>query len=54
MAGFRIEGDASGVVAEVDSDKNIFVRTPGYGAGGQVVGGGPENSMVLDLYYRLR
>lgn len=42
MSGFRIEGNTSGSVAEVDSDNNFFVRTSGFGADGVALGGGNE------------
>ena len=40
MAGFRIEGDISGNVAEVDSNKNARGVEPGFTSGGVPRGGG--------------
>lgn len=47
MSGFRIEGNVSGNVAEVDSSHNIYVRTPGYDSTGASVGGGPANGNAM-------
>jgi hypothetical protein len=41
MAGIRHEGN-SGVVDEVDADRNAYVRLPGYSAAGVALGGGPD------------
>lgn len=46
MAGFRIEGNTSGNVAEVDASNNILVTTPGYNAAGEAVGGGDVNGQA--------
>ena len=47
MAGFRIEGNTSGNVAEVDSSNNIQVTTPGYNSAGVAVGGGDVNGPAM-------
>lgn len=47
MAGFRIEGNTSGNVVEVDSSNNVFVRLPGYDADGVERGGGDVNSPAI-------
>lgn len=44
MAGFRIEGDLSGTVAEVDSSKNLLVVNPGNTSAGVARGGGNNNA----------
>jgi hypothetical protein len=46
MAGIRIEGDTSGVVAETDTSKNLFVKTPGYSSLGVSQGGGDTNGQA--------
>jgi hypothetical protein len=46
MAGFRIEGNTSGNVAEVDSSNNFLVTTPGYDSSGVAVGGGDVNGQA--------
>jgi len=45
MAGFRIEGNTSGNVVEVDSDNNLRVVMPGYDSAGNAVGGGAANGL---------
>jgi hypothetical protein len=50
MAGFRVEGNTSGNVAEVDSSNNLTVRTPGYTSGGVAVGGGDANNGSISIF----
>lgn len=50
MAGIRIEGDLSGISAETDSDKNLFVRTPGYTTAGVAIGGSAANAGGVTNY----
>lgn len=47
MSGFRVEGNTSGIVAEVDADNNLYVRVPGYDAGGVPLGGGDVNAPAM-------
>lgn len=47
MAGFRIEGNTSGNVAEVDSNNNIRVILPGNQSDGTAVGGGDGNAPAI-------
>lgn len=47
MAGFRIEGNTSGNVAEVDSSNNIRVTLPGNQSDGTAVGGGEGNAPAM-------
>lgn len=44
MSGFRVEGDLSGNVAEVDASKNLLVVAPGNTAAGVARGGGNTNA----------
>lgn len=50
MAGFRIEGNTSGNVVEVDATNNIQVVTPGFTSGGVPVGGGEVNAGGVTMY----
>jgi hypothetical protein len=45
MAGFRIEGNTSGNVAEVDAQNNLSVNTPGFTSSGVIRGGGSANGL---------
>jgi hypothetical protein len=47
MAGFRIEGNTSGNVVEVDASNNIQVTVPGYASDGSEVGGGDVNGPAI-------
>ena len=47
MAGFRIEGNTSGNVAEIDVNKNIQIISPGFTAGGVSFGGGSLNAPAI-------
>ncbi|CAB4124876.1 hypothetical protein UFOVP61_43 [uncultured Caudovirales phage] len=47
MAGFRIEGNTSGNVAEVDVVNNMQVITPGYNSAGVAKGGGDINGPAI-------
>jgi hypothetical protein len=50
MAGFRIEGDTSGNVVEVDASKNINVVTPGYTSSGVARGGTDTNAGAVAMF----
>ena len=50
MAGFRIEGNTSGNVGEVDSNNNQYVKTPGHTSGGVAYGGGDENNGGISIF----
>jgi len=47
MAGFRIEGNTSGNVGEVDSSNNIQVILPGNKSDGTSIGGGEGNAPAM-------
>ena len=53
MAGFRIEGDTSGNVAEVDVNKNALVNLPYTTPAGVLQGGGPTKAGYVTVQYEL-
>jgi len=50
MAGIRIEGNTSGIVAEVDAEHNLLVVSPGHDAAGAERGGGEANSGAVGIF----
>lgn len=50
MAGFRIEGNTSGNVSEVDTSNNMQVVSPGYTSDGVARGGTDTNSGAVSMF----